>query len=58
MAPQVEELPDNKVRITVDVPREDVHHAVEHAASVKAMRLAPVSTLRKVTGTPGRAAPD
>jgi len=33
MAPQVEELPDNKVRITVDVPREDVHHAVEHAAS-------------------------
>ena len=33
MAPVVEELPDNKVRITVDVPREDVHHAVEHAAS-------------------------
>jgi trigger factor len=30
---QVEELPDNKVRLTVDVPREDVHHAVEHAAS-------------------------
>jgi trigger factor len=30
---QVEELPDNKVRLTVDVPRADVHHAVEHAAS-------------------------
>jgi trigger factor len=30
---QVEELPDNKVRLTVDVPREEVHHAVEHAAS-------------------------
>ena len=30
---QVEELPDNKVRLTIDVPREDVHHAVEHAAS-------------------------
>jgi trigger factor len=29
---QVEELPDNKVRLTVDVPRADVHHAVEHAA--------------------------
>src|SRR5207237_9564344 len=29
---QVEELPDNKVRLTVDVPSEDVHHAVEHAA--------------------------
>jgi trigger factor len=33
MAPQVEELPDNRVRITVNVPGEDVHHAVEHAAS-------------------------
>ncbi len=33
MAPQVEELPDNKVRVTVDVPGADVHHAVEHAAS-------------------------
>ncbi len=33
MAPVVEQLPDNKVRITVDVSREDVHHAVEHAAS-------------------------
>jgi trigger factor len=29
---QVEELADNKVRLTVEVPREDVHHAVEHAA--------------------------
>jgi trigger factor len=29
----VEELPGNKVRLTVDVPRQDVHHAVEHAAS-------------------------
>ena len=33
MAPVVEELPDNKVRLTVDVPSGDVHHAVEHAAS-------------------------
>jgi trigger factor len=32
-AAQVEELPDNKVRLTVDVPQADVHHAVEHAAS-------------------------
>jgi trigger factor len=30
---QVEELADNKVRLTVDVPKADVHHAVEHAAS-------------------------
>jgi trigger factor len=33
MSAQVQELPDNKVRLTVDVPRADVHHAVEHAAS-------------------------
>jgi trigger factor len=33
MSAQVEELPDNKVRLTVDVPRANVHHAVEHAAS-------------------------
>jgi trigger factor len=33
MSALVEELPDNKVRLTVDVPKEDVHHAVEHAAS-------------------------
>jgi trigger factor len=30
---RVEELPENKVRLTVDVPRHDVQHAVEHAAS-------------------------
>ena len=33
MTTQVEQLPDNRVRLTVDVPRADVHHAVEHAAS-------------------------
>jgi trigger factor len=33
MAVQVEELPDNKVRLRVDVPREDMHHAVEHATA-------------------------
>src|SRR5947208_16861168 len=33
MAVQVEELPDNKVRLKVDVPREDMHHAVEHATA-------------------------
>src|SRR2546423_4192499 len=33
MPTQVEELPDNKVRLTVDVPSADVPHAVEHAAS-------------------------
>jgi len=31
MAMQVEELPDNKVRLRVEVPREDLRHAVEHA---------------------------
>jgi trigger factor len=30
---QVEELPGNKVRLTVQVPQADVHHAVEHATS-------------------------
>jgi len=30
---QVEELPANRVRLTVDVPAHDLHHAVEHAAS-------------------------
>jgi trigger factor len=30
---QVEELADNKVRLKVQVPRDDVHHAVEHAAT-------------------------
>jgi trigger factor len=33
MATQVEELPDNKVRLTVAVPQEDLEHAVEHATS-------------------------
>jgi trigger factor len=30
---QVEEVAENKIRLTVDVPRHDVAHAVEHAAS-------------------------
>jgi trigger factor len=30
---QVEELPANRVRLTVQVPGHDVHHAVEHAAA-------------------------
>src|SRR5205085_11608457 len=30
---QVEELADNRVRLTVEVPRADVKHAVEHATS-------------------------
>jgi trigger factor len=30
---QVEELPANRVRLTVQVPSHDVHHAVEHAAA-------------------------
>ena len=29
---QVEELAENRVRLTVQVPSDDVHHAVEHAA--------------------------
>src|SRR6201981_2751765 len=29
---QARELPQNKVRLTVQVPSHDVHHAVEHAA--------------------------
>jgi len=33
MQTQVEELPQNRVRLTVQVPSHDVHHAVEHAAS-------------------------
>jgi trigger factor len=33
MHAQVEELPENRVRMTVQVPSHDVHHAVEHAAS-------------------------
>src|ERR671922_1036564 len=33
MSTQVEELPDNRVRLTVDVPQADLQHAVEHATS-------------------------
>lgn len=33
MDAQIEELAENRVRLTVDVPREHVEHAVEHAAS-------------------------
>jgi trigger factor len=36
---QVEELEDNRVRLTVDVPGHDVQHAVEHAASDLAQSL-------------------
>ena len=30
---QIEDLPENRVRLTVQVPSHDMHHAVEHAAS-------------------------
>ena len=30
---EVEELSENRVRLTVQVPSHDVHHAIEHAAS-------------------------
>jgi trigger factor len=33
MTPRVEQLADDKVRLTVDVPAQEVHHAVEHAAT-------------------------
>ena len=33
METQVEELGEDRVRLTVDVPAHDVHHAVEHATS-------------------------
>jgi trigger factor len=33
MQTSVEELPDNRVRLRVEVPEHDVKHAVEHAAS-------------------------
>ncbi len=36
---QVEELPENRVRLTVQVPSHDVHHAVEHAADDLAQSL-------------------
>src|SRR4051812_50191557 len=32
MQTTVEELPENRVKLTVQVPSHDVHHAVEHAA--------------------------
>jgi trigger factor len=43
---QVEELPENRVRLTVQVPSHDVHHAVEHAASDLA-RSAKIPGFRK-----------
>src|SRR2546423_4425051 len=33
MATQVEELPDNRVRLRVEVPQADLQHALEHAKS-------------------------
>jgi trigger factor len=33
MQATVEELPENRVKLTVQVPSHDVHHAVEHAAT-------------------------
>src|SRR2546423_8512619 len=36
---QVEELPENRVRLTVQVPSHDVHHAVEHAAHALAQSV-------------------
>jgi trigger factor len=33
MSAQVQELPENKVKLTVDVTAHDLHHAVEHAAN-------------------------
>ncbi len=36
---EVEELAENRVRMTVQVPSHDVHHAVEHAASDLADRV-------------------
>ena len=43
---QVEELPENRVRLTVQVPSHDVHHAVEHAATDLA-RTAKIPGFRK-----------
>src|SRR5881227_3020242 len=31
-SPAIEQLADDRVRLTVDVPAHDMHHAVEHAA--------------------------
>ena len=36
---QLEELADNKVRLTIEVPSHDVRHAVEHAASDLAQQV-------------------
>ena len=36
---QIEELPENRVRLTVQVPSHDVHHAFEHATSDLAERV-------------------
>jgi trigger factor len=33
MQAQIEELAENRVRLTIQVPSHDVHHAIEHAAS-------------------------
>ncbi|MGH3031645.1 MAG: trigger factor, partial [Gaiellaceae bacterium] len=33
MRTKVEELPESRVRLEVEVPEEDVQHALEHAAS-------------------------
>jgi trigger factor len=39
MQAQVEEIAENRVRMTVQVPSHDVHHAIEHAASDLAERV-------------------
>jgi len=39
VAAQIEELGENTVRLTVDVPAHDMHHAVEHAAGDLATSL-------------------
>ena len=39
MHAQVEQLAGDRVRLTVEVPAEDVHHAVEHATSDLAARV-------------------
>lgn len=39
MQSQVEQLPDDRVRLTVEVPAHDVNHAIEHATSDLAGRV-------------------
>ena len=39
METQVEELEGDRMRLTVEVPAEDVHHAVEHATHDLAERV-------------------